>query len=177
MGLIVAQEEKLPITINGEIESVRDSLNAYNTLEKSLDSDLNDIVNKTEQDIMAIKRQTFLRDLQDYQNNQVFIYTNVWIDLIQYSEIEDAGDLRHRGMLISHRNNWIHNRKSQMPQMEDHPLHLVVQHDLFFLGTLIMALHQKTAQEHQATKKKTKEKHGEDDWATTRPRQARNKRN
>lgn len=75
MGLIAAQEEKLLTTINGEIQSLRDSLNVYNTLVfyKSLDSELNDIVNKTEQDIMAIKRQKFLRDLQDYQNGAVYV--------------------------------------------------------------------------------------------------------
>lgn len=68
----------------------RESLKLHQTTEiyAKLNMDLTDFLNGFEQNIMDNKRHIFLRNLQDYQNNQVYIY--IYKHLDRYSGTEDA---------------------------------------------------------------------------------------
>lgn len=76
MSLIVSHEEALLRTISTEIQSLKESLLPIQQLSSyaTLLEDLTAHTDKLEAEIMDTKRHKYLRDLQDYEQGEVYTY-------------------------------------------------------------------------------------------------------
>lgn len=76
MGLIIQEEERKLIEIREEIQTVTSSVTEYVATSeyKSLQKKSQESLEKLEQQVMAMKKSKFTRDVSDYQNNQIYVW-------------------------------------------------------------------------------------------------------
>lgn len=76
MRLITSQEELILVDVRSKITTLQDTIKNYSTLESfiSLDQHMKDNLNKLEKSITDIKQSKFMRDLQDYKTDNVYMW-------------------------------------------------------------------------------------------------------
>lgn len=76
MNLIIKQEEKILVELNTNITTMKEQMvNSVDTQEyKDLLQQMDNNIKKLEDDVTALKRSKFSRDLIDYEKNQVYTW-------------------------------------------------------------------------------------------------------